>query len=218
MLVKDCMTRHPIMISPDTPATEAQNLMAANRVRHLPVVGDGKKLMGLITNERLALKSDLVGSLSVWEITRYLSNLKVKDVMLGKTAVSTIDSNRTVERAAKIMSDNKLSGLVVIEDDIVAGIITETDVMNAFQEMLGLPKKGVRVTLRMPNQKGEFAKLTKVLNDNDWGVMGIGSFPTRKDDNSYDVVVKIPEVSMENVKAALGSIDSQTIVDIRDVV
>lgn len=218
MLVKDCMTRHPIMIGPDTPASEAQNLMASNRIRHLPVVGDGKRLLGLITNERLALKSDMVGSLSVWEISRYVSNLKVKDVMLKVGSVQTIDSDRTVERAAKMMSDGKLSALVVIDDGVVSGIITETDVMNALQQMLGLPKEGVRVTLRMPNRLGEFGKVTAILSEKQWGIMGIGSFPTHKDDQSYDVVLKIPGVTTEEVKEALGNIENQKIVDIRDVV
>ncbi len=39
MLVKDCMTRHPIMISPKMPAAEAQKIMADNHIRHLPVAG-----------------------------------------------------------------------------------------------------------------------------------------------------------------------------------
>ena len=47
MLVKDFMTRHPIMVSPEMAAAEAQRLMTENDVRHLPVVGDGKILKGL---------------------------------------------------------------------------------------------------------------------------------------------------------------------------
>jgi CBS domain-containing protein len=35
MLVKDCMTRHPTLISIDTPLTEAQQIMAENKIRHL---------------------------------------------------------------------------------------------------------------------------------------------------------------------------------------
>ena len=73
MLVKDYMTRHPIMISPTTPAAEAQKLMIENRVRHLPVVGDGKRLLGLVTRERLRIPPTDLGSLNVWEISRLLS-------------------------------------------------------------------------------------------------------------------------------------------------
>ncbi len=82
MLVKDCMTRHPIMVSPEVPAADAEKLMAENHVRHLPVIGDGKRLLGLLTRQRLALKPDAMASLNVWEISRFLSNLSVSDLML----------------------------------------------------------------------------------------------------------------------------------------
>jgi len=48
MLVKDCMTRHPVMAPPTMMAAEAEHLMHENRIRHLPVVEDGK-LLGLIS-------------------------------------------------------------------------------------------------------------------------------------------------------------------------
>lgn len=217
MLVKDCMTRHPIMISPETAAVEAQKIMSENKVRHLPVVGDGKKLLGLITTERLSLKPEMIGSLSVWEITRYLANLKVKSVMQTPSSINTIRSDQTVEEAAKCLAENKLSGLVVAENgNVVVGIITETDVMNAFQEMLGLPRPGMRVTLKMPNKVGEFAKLARVISDQNWGIGGIGTFPMPKDPDHYNVVLKI-SAAEDEIRHALGEIESQQIVDIRDV-
>ena len=82
MLVKEHMTRHPIMISPSTPAAEAQKLMVENKVRHLPVVGGGKRIVGLVTRQRLRIPPADLGSLNVWEISRFLSNLKVEDVMI----------------------------------------------------------------------------------------------------------------------------------------
>ena len=125
MLVKDFMTRHPIMVPPTTLAAEAQKIMAENRIRHLPVVGDGKRLKGLITRQRLALKPDYLSSLNVWEITRYLSELNVKQVMLPADEVYTIELDRTVERAARLMTEHKIGCLPVIEEEIVVGIITD---------------------------------------------------------------------------------------------
>ena len=82
MLVKDYMTRHPIMIEPNKRITEAQKLMTENNVQHLPVVGDGKRLLGMMTRQRLSIPPERLGSLDVWEITRYLSDLTVSKVML----------------------------------------------------------------------------------------------------------------------------------------
>ncbi len=218
MLVKDCMTRHPVMISPTTKAAEAENIMSENKVRHLPVVGDGKRLEGLVTRQSLTIKPDMLGSLNVWEITRYLANMTVKDLMVRLGEVFTIGPDKTIERAARTMSEHKIGCLPVIEDGVVVGIITEVDLMNAFQMMLGLPASGVRVTVRMPNKSGEFSKLTAALSNNGWGVMGIGSFPSFRKEGHYDVVLKIPGVDVEAVKKVIGQIPEQEVVDIRESV
>lgn len=219
MLIRDCMTRHPILAPLSLRASEAQALMAENNIRHLPIVGDGKRLAGLITRERLAVKADMLGSLNVWEISRFLSDQRVRDLMVKGKDVITITPDRTVERAAAMMTEHKIGCLPVVEEsDLVVGIVTENDLLRSYQEMLGLPSEGVRVTVRMPNRHGEFVKLMAVLVEQNWGVMGIGTFPTRRDPATYDTVIKIPNVTIDEVQKALANIPNQTIVDIRAAV
>ncbi|MCA9973995.1 MAG: CBS domain-containing protein [Anaerolineales bacterium] len=219
MLVRDCMTRHPILITPGTQAAEAQRVLSENNIRHLPVVGDGKKLKGLITRQRLQLEPDVMSSLDVWEITRYLSSLTVQKMMVPRAEVVTAVEDRTVERAARTMAEHKIGCMPVVDgDDVVVGIISEVDLLRAFQEMLGLPAAGVRVTMRMPHRPGEFNRLMSALAEQGWGVMGIGTFPSPRKENHYDAVIKIPKVSMEEVRGALSQVPDQEIVDIRDVV
>jgi acetoin utilization protein AcuB len=218
MLVKDCMTRHPAMVPPTMPAAEAQKVMMENKVRHLPVVGDGKRLVGLITRQCLAFKPDTLLSLNVWEITRYLSELKVKDLMLKASEVHTIGPDQTVERAARMLTDHKIGCLPVIENGIVVGILSEVDLLRSYQEMLGLPAEGVRVTMRMPDRKGEFARLMTVLVQRGWGVMGVGTFPSPKRPGFYDAVIKIPKVTLAEVQETLSQVTGQEIVDIREAV
>ena len=55
MLVRDCMTRHPVMAPPTMLAAEAQHIMRENQIRHLPVVGDGKRLLGLVDQLSFAI-------------------------------------------------------------------------------------------------------------------------------------------------------------------
>ena len=90
MFVKDYMTRHPIMIEPDKRVTEAQKMMGENNIRHLVVVGDGKRLLGLITREQLQIAPEKLGSLDVWEITRFLADLTVKNVMVKRDDVLSL--------------------------------------------------------------------------------------------------------------------------------
>jgi acetoin utilization protein AcuB len=219
MLVSDCMTRHPIMVGPEQKAAEIQQIMVENKIRHIPIVGDGKRLLGMITRAELSLKPDLLGSLNVWEISRRLGDVTAKQIMLPRKKLHVIEEKRTVERAAAIMMEHKLDYLPVVDsDDTVVGILSEVDLLRAFTLMLGLPKKGVRITMRMPDKPGEFSKLMQVIGDQEWGVMGIGTFPSTRIEGQYVAVVKVPRITVEEARAVLGKIETQEIVDIREVI
>jgi acetoin utilization protein AcuB len=151
MLVKDYMTKHPLMVQPTMPVIEAQRFMGENNIRHLPIVGTGKRLLGLATRQTLLVQPATLGSLNVWEITRFLSNLTIGDVMVKAEDVITMEKDATVEEAARIMVEKKIGCLPVLEDSIVVGIITEIDLLAQLMEMLATRVPGVRVTVRMPD-------------------------------------------------------------------
>jgi acetoin utilization protein AcuB len=216
MLVKDFMTRHPVMVPPTTPAAEAQQVMRDNKIRHLPVVGDGKRLKGLVTRERLRVSPTDLGSLNVWEITRFLSNMTVKDMMLKGKDVITTAPDVTLEDAARIMAHEKIGCLVVLEEGIVVGVITETDMLVELNHLLGGDVSGVRVTIRMPDRVGEFAKVFGAISSQGWGIYASGSVPTPKHPGYWDVVVKVRNVPKDDLVAVLKGIEDQEIVDVRD--
>jgi acetoin utilization protein AcuB len=215
MLVKDYMTRHPIMISPETPATEAQKIMFENKIRHLPVVGDGKRLLGLVTRARLAVPPSDLGSLNVWEISRLLSNLQVNAVMLKRKELVTIGQEATLEEAAQEMLEYKVGCLPVIEEEIVIGIITENDLLTQLSNLLGGDVDGVRVTIQVPDKTGEFAKVTNAITSGGWGIYSSGGVPSPKRPGYWNLVVKVRNVSQEELVAVLEGIEGQKIIDIR---
>ena len=217
MLVKDYMTRHPLMAEPTMSIVEAQRYMGENNIRHLPVVGDGKRLLGLVTRQTLLIDPGRLGSLDIWEIARYLSGLTVKDVMTKAKDVIVVEPNVTIEEAARIMVENKIGCLPVVEEDIVVGIITEIDLLAHLMEMMATRVPGVRVTVRMPNVKGELAKLVGAISAQGWGILACGGAPAPKEPGKWDAVVKIRYVPREEVVVALGRIESQEIVDVREI-
>lgn len=216
MFVKDCMTRHPILVGPKMSAAEAQELMVDNNVRHMPVVADGKRLLGLITRQRLMLNPESLGSLNIWEIGRFVTNLTLDKLMIKRANVYTIDEGASIEWASNFLTEYKIGCLPVVDkDDVVVGIITETDILMAFQEMLGMPASGVRVTMRIPDQQNEFVKLMAVIAENKWGVMGIGTYPSPRRPGFYDVVMKVRRVEIDQAKEILSRVPDQSVVDIR---
>lgn len=215
MLVKDYMTRHPIMVEATLPVPEAQRLMAANNIRHLPVVADGKRLLGLVTRQRLAISPERLSSLDVWEITRYLADLTVGKVMIAGPDLRTVSPEATLEDAAALMIRHKVGGLPVVEGGIVIGILTETDLLVELQNLLGAIDHGWRVTVRVPDRRGEFLKLTRAISDKGWGIMAMGAVRTPRHTGTWDIVLKVRRCSQEELRPVLEALEGQQIVDMR---
>jgi acetoin utilization protein AcuB len=217
MLVREYMTRHPLMVDPEMTMIEARRYMGENNVRHLPVVGDGKRLLGLVTRQTLLVDPARLGSLDLWDIARTLSGLKVKEVMVKAKDVVTVEQDVTIEEAAHLMAEKRVGCLPVVEDGIVVGIITEIDLLAQLAEIMASRRPGVRVTMRMPDRKGELARLVSHINAQGWGIMGLGGAYAPKEPDKWDAVVKIGYVSKEEVVAALQAVEGQQITDIREI-
>jgi acetoin utilization protein AcuB len=215
MFVRDYMTRHPVMAEPTMSIVEAQGLMAETTVRHLPVVETGKRLVGLVTRQTMRIPPTELASLNVWEITRFLSTLKLEDVMVKAKDVVTTDADAALEEAAQIMIRHRIGCLPVLDGNVVIGIITEIDMMTQLTALLGGMVAGVRATIRMPNRQGELAKITKAISDQGWGIYASGGVPTPKDPEHWDCVLKVRNVPREDLLAVLERIEDHEVVDIR---
>ena len=134
MKVRELMTKNPLTVPVDTPVVEARRTMLEHRFRHL-LVTDGGRLAGMVTDRdiRLNMPSPAT-SLSVWEINYLLARMTVGSVMT--TSVITVDPNRDVVEAARIMLDHKIGALPVVDGETIIGIMTETDIMRAFAAMV----------------------------------------------------------------------------------
>ncbi len=124
-LVKDSMTSPVVSVSSDTNLSDARQLMTDNRVRRLPVV-DNEKLVGIISFTDV-LEAKLTGesSLNIWDLSQKVLSLEVKDVMTAN--VLSVDQSATIADAARIMLEQKVSGLPVTDNGKLVGMITESD-------------------------------------------------------------------------------------------
>ena len=136
MLVKDYMVKHPLMAEPEMSIVAAQRYMTENNLRYLPVVGDGKRLLGLLTPQTMLIDPRRLASLDIWEITRLLSDLKVRDVMVQARDVIVTDPDTPIEQAAVVMVKHRVGCLPVVSEGIVVGLITESDLLTVLAEMI----------------------------------------------------------------------------------
>lgn len=140
MTVSDWMTASPYTVTSETPIMEAMYVLRENGFRRLPVVDDGA-LVGMVTDRDLKTASaSSASTLSVFELNYLLSKLVVGQVM--KVPVLTTHPDDPIEKAATLMHEHKVSGLPVVRDDTVLGILTITDILEAFVEILKLNEGG----------------------------------------------------------------------------
>jgi acetoin utilization protein AcuB len=217
MLVKDYMTRHPLIIQPTMSIVEAQRFMGENNIRHLPIVGDGKRLLGLVTRQRLMVDPGRLGSLDLWDIARTLTELTVEDVMIKARDVVVIDPEATLENAAQIMVNKKIGGMPVLEEGVVVGIITDTDLLAHLSDLLGEHVPGVRVAFRAPDRVGIMAGVTQAIAEHGWGIYASGYVRTPKQPDHWDYVFKVRYAAKDELVAVLGQFPDIEILDVREM-
>lgn len=162
MRVGEWMTPNPVSVSPETPVLDALKLLGDHGFRRLPVVEAGK-LIGMTTSKDLkdAMPSKAT-TLSVWELNYLLSKLTVAEMMARP--VITASEHEDMEDAALRMQEHRVGGLPVLnEAGRLTGMVTVSDVLRAFTEILGLREGGVRLTLSMPDVPGSLSRAVQAL-------------------------------------------------------
>ncbi|WP_034339059.1 CBS domain-containing protein [Deinococcus misasensis] len=162
MLVRDWMTPNPTVISPDTPVLEALKLLGAHHFRRLPIVKDGA-LIGMVTDKDLkdAMPSKAT-TLSVWELNYLLSKLTVDEVMASP--VVTAFDHEFMEDAALRLQEHKIGGMPVLDKEgNLVGMITITDVLRAFTQIMGLQEGGERITIDVPDVPGSLNRAIEAI-------------------------------------------------------
>ena len=162
MFVRHRMTQHPVTVSPHDTLATAQEKMTAGRFRRLPVVQDGA-LVGILTDR------DLRRHVGVEERTRVEAAMTESPL--------TVSPLTTVEEAVQLMLKHQVGGLPVLENGKVVGIITTSDVLRAFLEMIGASTQdSIRLDLLQTEKGSDLAAAATLVNEIGGEVLGVGTY------------------------------------------
>ena len=212
MLVKERMSHPVITIRPETTMQEALGVMRREHVRRLPVIDKHGELVGIVTDADLdkASPSDAT-TLSVWEIRDLISKVRVDRIMASQ--VITIDDETPIEEAARIMADSKISGLPVLHEGKLVGLITETDLFKVFLELFGAREHGVRLTVEVPRGPGSIAKLTRSIFEMGGDIVSLGTY-MGENSQTGRIILKVEGIECEDLVEAVTPLVS-SIIDVR---
>ena len=180
------MTRQVLTVTPTTTIGAAIRVARDNHIRHLPVVQDGK-LVGIVSERELRLAAPPFWSDQPDEMRLALETKTVGDCMTRR--VITAAPNTPVEEAARLLHENRISSLPVLDGDELVGILTETDLLRALVELFGGAKPATRVEIRMPNRAGELARVVRVIGiEHKVNIVGLVVPPTPPDQDSVAII------------------------------
>jgi acetoin utilization protein AcuB len=164
MLVKNWMTKKVITVDADDTMQNAIYILQEQNIKMLPVMHD-EYLVGIITDRDLkkASPSDAT-TLDMHELLFLISKIKVRDLM--KEPVYTVRPDDTVEEAAALLLEKKISGLPVLdEDNRLVGIITRSDIFRVLLSLSGLGKKGIQFAIRIKDMPGIIKEVRELIHE-----------------------------------------------------
>lgn len=174
-----------IVVSPKDTVESAIQIMQQHSIRHLPVVEDNR-LVGLVTESSLR---------------PYLSPEKLKlplrEVMIINPI--TIDPEASIDEAARLIYKYKIGGLPVISQGKLVGIITITDILEAFIELMGILKASSRLDI-IPKEDNLNSAL-EVIKRGGAKIISIGMDITSEGEKIY--FIRVEKTNLERIALEL---------------
>jgi acetoin utilization protein AcuB len=201
MIVAKRMMRNPVFVDENDSMKKAMDILKEREIRHLPVMKEGEKLVGIVTERDIKQASpSSATALEIREIYYLLDKIKVKQIMTRR--VYTVSSHTSIEEAALIMREKKIGCLPVMDGGKLVGILTETDILDAFLDSLGVHGPGYRVELALPNKTGILFEVLKLIKDFDANIVSVAS-ASHEDPEMKILILRIETKNYKMLKAAL---------------
>ena len=128
--VRDLMTTEVETLSPESSMEEAVQLEMRRKIRHIPILEDGK-LVGILTDRDLkrAMPSLLTGTARATH-EKVIRTTRVSQIMTRSPL--TVTSSTLLKDAVRVLCERKFGALPVVDGGRLVGILSETDVLRAF--------------------------------------------------------------------------------------
>lgn len=191
-----------VTVPPDTSLVKARDIIAEKRIAHLLVVDKKERLLGVVSDRDLKQSwASPATTLSAHELNYLLKQLTVDMIMVKK--IVTITPDTTIERAARLMQEDRISALPVMQDEKLVGIITTTDVMEVLLEAIGLDGDSVRFTVLVQDRIGIVAEVARILKELKINVRSLVTFPEKEHPGIYHLIMRVGAPNGERAISAL---------------
>lgn len=208
MFVRDCMTRDPVTLRPDSDPLAGVAICRSGRFRHLPVVDTESCVLGVVSRAELELFLSEAESPGVMKRQHRVEQA-------GYREVPPVQPDFPLEEAARLMVEHKTTCLPVVEEGKLVGIVTETDLLEALLEVFSGQQKGVRLTALAPYLKGSLAVISTAVAEAGGLILSV-NVSKGTDPSNWVCTLKATDISQEDLAEAVGPMVDE-ILDVREI-
>jgi len=198
MFVGPRMKRNLVTITTGATLEEAARLLKAHRIHHLPVVGEGGRLEGILsdTDLRNATLEGTIGGPDGGDSGRPVTagEIMTRDVV-------TLCPGDTLDDAMLVLTHERIGALPVVEGERLVGIVTKADVLSALVSSLDIGGIGARIEVVLPRDAKEVARLAGALGDLRAEVRSLVLAPHGADE--YAAFVRVATIDVGSLKGRL---------------
>jgi acetoin utilization protein AcuB len=191
MIVGNRMTKEPVTTEPDELLIRAAQKMQSGGFRRLPVVEAGK-LVGVLSDRDLR------------EHRGHLEQVKVNGAMTESPV--TVGPNMTLEAAAQILIERQIGGLPVVDDGRLVGMITVTDILKAFLDVMGASQGGsTRIDVVLEGEEHGFAEASRLVAREGGELLGVGTYREKLGDapvGYFRLIAEAPDKIAKTLRGA----------------
>ncbi len=208
MLVKNWMSKDVITVDIDDSMQNAIYILQKHNINILPVMENGN-IVGIITDRNLkkASPSDAT-TLDMHELLYLISKIKVRNLM--KKPVYTIPPDFTIEEAAAILLEKKISGLPVVDEkNQLIGIITRSDLFQVIISLIGLGKKGVQLAVRLKDMPGPIKEIRELISKYEARTASILSSGDNAPPGYLNIYFRIYQIDREKLPSLIKEIEEK---------
>jgi len=198
MFVGRRMKRDLVTVAPGASLEEAARLLKAHRIHHLPVVEEGNRLAGIVSDTDLR-NATLGGTFGGSDRGDSGRPVAVGEIMTRD--VVTLSPGDTLDDAMLALSRERIGALPVVEGERLVGIVTKADILSALLSTLDIGGLGVRIEVVLPRDVKEVARLVGVLGDLQVEVRSLVLAPHGGD--GYAVFVRVTTIDVGSLKERL---------------
>ncbi len=132
-VVREIMMSSPVTLKPDDTLDLASDVISLGRIRHIPVVDDGR-LVGLLSERDLmgAAATEIFG-LKHKQKSALFKSVLIKQIM--KKKIITVAPETKIKDAAHLMAEKKIGCVPVVSSGTLVGLVTTTDILRYVERL-----------------------------------------------------------------------------------